>query len=76
VLPGRKRENIRAVIMTGEASAASVAELAATAVRAIGTKAVRALAEFKPSEVVAHGAAVWARMTQEYPEYFEALTTT
>ncbi|KAH7081131.1 hypothetical protein BKA63DRAFT_599519 [Paraphoma chrysanthemicola] len=76
VLPGRKRENIRAVIITGEASAARVAEVAAAAVRTIGTKEVRALTNFKPSEVVAYGAAVWARMAQEHPEYFEALAAT
>ncbi|KAH7091675.1 hypothetical protein FB567DRAFT_519189 [Paraphoma chrysanthemicola] len=46
LLGRQKREDIRAVIITGEASAASVAELAATAVRTTGTKTFRALTDF------------------------------
>ena len=30
------------------------------------------MTEIEPSEVVAHGAAVWARMTQKHPERFGA----
>ena len=36
----------------------------------MGTEVVQVMTEIEPSEVVAHGAAVWARMTQEHPELF------
>jgi hypothetical protein len=40
------------------------------ALNAVGSKEVKLTTEIEPSEVVAHGAAVWARMTEERPEDF------
>jgi hypothetical protein len=37
---------------------------------AVGTDVVRLMTDIDPSEVVAHGAAVWARMMQQQPEDF------
>jgi hypothetical protein len=37
---------------------------------AVGTNVVRLMTDIDPSEVVAHGAAVWARMMQQNPEDF------
>ncbi|KAF2029127.1 hypothetical protein EK21DRAFT_68303 [Setomelanomma holmii] len=65
-----KREDIRAIIIAGEVSKAAVAKLGNAVLKAVGTEEVRLLAEIDPSEVVAHGAAFWARMTQRNPEAF------
>ncbi|KAH7384460.1 hypothetical protein BKA66DRAFT_462239 [Pyrenochaeta sp. MPI-SDFR-AT-0127] len=74
VLPQHKRENIRAIVITGEASTEAITELGIAALNAVGTGVVKLLTEIKPSEVVAHGAAVWARMTQHHPEHFKTHT--
>jgi hypothetical protein len=62
------REDIRAIVIFGEASASSIAELGELALRAVGTDVVKLMTHVAPEEVVAHGAAVWARMTVEDAE--------
>ncbi|KAH3999425.1 hypothetical protein HBH98_087720 [Parastagonospora nodorum] len=74
VLPEHKREDIRAIIIAGEASAAAVKELGDAALEVVGTEEVKLLTDFEPSEVVAHGAAVFSRLTQEHPEHFGTTT--
>jgi hypothetical protein len=64
------REDIRAIVIFGEASASSIAELGELALRAVGTDVVKLMTHIAPEEVVAHGAAVWARMTVEDAEHW------
>lgn len=45
-------------------------ELGEVALQAVGTKDVKLMTDIEPAEVVAHGAAAFARLTQEHPEYF------
>jgi hypothetical protein len=47
-----------------------VKELGDTALHEVGTEEVKLMTDFVPSEVVAHGAAVFSRLTQENPERF------
>jgi hypothetical protein len=70
VLAENRREDIRAIVITGEASATSVKELGQAALKAVGTEDVKLMADFKASEVVAYGAAVFARIAQEHPDIF------
>jgi molecular chaperone DnaK (HSP70) len=70
VLKRHKREDIQAIIVAGEASGPAIAELSSIAVQAVRTEVVKVLADIKPSEVAAHGAAVLARITQQEPKLF------
>ncbi|KAH7407043.1 hypothetical protein DE146DRAFT_607170 [Phaeosphaeria sp. MPI-PUGE-AT-0046c] len=70
VLSRYKREDIRAIIISGEASATCAEELGKAALNAVGTEEVKLMKNFEPSKVVAHGAAVFARLTEEHPEDF------
>jgi NAD(P)H-hydrate repair Nnr-like enzyme with NAD(P)H-hydrate dehydratase domain len=70
VLTKHKRDDIRAIIISGEASATGVANLGAIAVEEVGTDQVKLMTDIDPLEVVAHGAAVWARITHEQAEDF------
>jgi hypothetical protein len=70
VLSKHKREDVRAVVITGEASSIGNAELGDIALRVVGTSEVKLMTEIEHSEVVAYGAAIWARRTQQRPEKF------
>jgi hypothetical protein len=74
VLPEHKLEDLRAIIIVGEVLVAAVKELGDAALEAVGTEKVKLLTDFEPSEVVAHGAAVFSRLTQEHPEHFGTTT--
>jgi hypothetical protein len=67
-----QRQEVRAIIVTGEASKAAVNELGNVAVNAVGTGVVKLMTDIDPAEVVAHGGAVLARMIQQRPEEFQA----
>jgi hypothetical protein len=67
-----KREQVRAIIVIGEASDAAIAELGEIALKMVGTEAVRLIKDIDAKELVAYGAAIWARMTQQTPERFES----
>lgn len=64
------RANIRSIVLSGEASTSRMKELGETARRAVGTKIVRIMTSIEPPEVVAYGAAVWARLVQRSPRTF------
>jgi hypothetical protein len=65
-----QRQEVRAIVITGEASKAAIAKLGDFALKMVGTEAVRLITDIDASELVAYGAAVWARMTQQHPERF------
>jgi hypothetical protein len=44
--------------------------LGAIALQKVGTEEVKLMTEIDPSEVVAHGSAVWAKLVKDHPEYF------
>lgn len=69
-LQGYERDSIRAIVISGEASSVGITELGVLARRAVGTQVVKVMMEIDPADVVAHGAAVWARMTQQSPQRF------
>lgn len=75
VLPQINREDIRTIVIMGEVSAKGIQELGKIALDAVGTETVKLLTDFKPSELVAHGAAIFARLTQDHPEYFISRST-
>jgi hypothetical protein len=72
VFPRHNREEIRAIVIYGAASAPGNTELGTIALTAVGTDEVKLMTEIEPSEVVAHGAAIWAQRTQRNPEKFMA----
>ncbi|KAF1358551.1 hypothetical protein EJ07DRAFT_123746 [Lizonia empirigonia] len=65
-----QRENIRTIILSGEASPPRATELGEMACKAVGTETARVMTDIDPAEVVAHGAAVWARLVQQFPRTF------
>lgn len=65
-----QRDSFRAIVISGEASEPANTALGAMVKRIVGTEAVQIMTEIDPSEVVAHGAAVWARLTQQIPQVF------
>lgn len=69
-LPAHKREDIRAIVVTGDASAAAVGELGDAALKSVGNEKVRLLTDFASSQVIAQGAAVFAGAIHENPHYF------
>lgn len=70
VLTHHKRENIRAIVIAGEASTTAIELLGGAAREAVGHEQVELITDIEPSEVVAHGAAVWARTIREKSENF------
>lgn len=64
-----QRENVRAIVLFGEADSLSTTQLGQIAREAVGTKTVEIMTDIDPSEAVAHGAAVWARMVQTLPAH-------
>lgn len=73
VLPSNNRDDIRAIIIMGEASETDVKELGDIALDTVGTKGVELMTDFEPSQVVAHGAAVIARLTEEHPKHYTVM---
>jgi hypothetical protein len=69
-LPYYTRDSIRAVVISGEASAESIAALERVARKAVGTEPLEYGAEIGSSEIVAYGAAEYARITQRHPAVF------
>jgi hypothetical protein len=47
----REREDIRAIVIFGEAPASSIAELGTLALEAVGTDVVKLMTEIEPSEL-------------------------
>jgi hypothetical protein len=70
VLQKHRRKDIRAVVVSGEASTEGNSRLGIMALEAVGTEEVNLMTDIDPSEVVSHGAAIWARITQQHPENF------
>jgi molecular chaperone DnaK (HSP70) len=64
------RDSVRAIIVSGEASASRSIELGEMAKNAVGSQSAKVLTDIDPSEVVAYGAAVWARRVQREPRRF------
>ena len=56
------REDIRAIVVYGEASSPSVGELGVLARQVVGTDTVKIVTDLAPTDVVPHGAAIWARI--------------
>jgi hypothetical protein len=69
-VPQQQREDIRAIIIAGDATPAAITELGNIALDAVGTSVVKLMTQIDPSEVIAYGAAAWARMMQQHPELF------
>jgi hypothetical protein len=65
-----KREDIRAIVISGEASPTGNAELGAIALEVVGTSVVKIMTEIESSETAAYGAAVWSNEIQQSPEGF------
>ena len=65
-----ERESIRAIVVAGEASPSGVKDIGEIAQQTIGTDVVAVLTEIDPVDVIAHGAAVFARRTKMVPEKF------
>ncbi|KAF1842212.1 uncharacterized protein K460DRAFT_435543 [Cucurbitaria berberidis CBS 394.84] len=65
-----ERDSIRAIVIAGEASSLGITNLSIMAYRAVGTQMVSVMTEIAPTDVVAHGAAVWARLVQQFPDNF------
>jgi hypothetical protein len=65
------RDDIRAFVIAGEASAEGVSALSLIARKVVGTEGLQYVTEVDPSEVVAHGAAQYARMVQKMPHAFK-----
>jgi hypothetical protein len=57
-----EEKNIRAIVLTGEASHAAFAKMGVMALAAVGTDEVVIATGIDPADVVAHGAAVYARL--------------
>jgi hypothetical protein len=70
VLPHHKRENIRAIVIMGDATPTASTQLGTAALDAVGNEEAKLMTDIAPSEVAAYGAAVLARMTEERPEDF------
>ncbi|KAF2829667.1 hypothetical protein CC86DRAFT_367624 [Ophiobolus disseminans] len=64
------RDEIRAIVISGEASAESIAALERIARKAVGVEPLDYAAEIDAAEVAAYGAAEYARITQRDPETF------
>lgn len=65
-----KRQDVRAIIVAGEASVLGSFNLAKLARGVVGTDTARIMTEIPNSEVVARGAAAWARRTAAHPWRF------
>ena len=70
-LPYYARDDIRAIVISGEASVEGIAALERIAYKAVGTEPLEYVAEIDAAEVVAHSAAEYARITQRHPEKFK-----
>jgi hypothetical protein len=57
-------------VLFGEASVSRSRELGLIALKAVGTETVKLVTDLAPSEVVPHGAAMWARLVQGPPKGF------
>ncbi|KAH7388822.1 hypothetical protein BKA66DRAFT_558755 [Pyrenochaeta sp. MPI-SDFR-AT-0127] len=70
VMRTHQRDSLRAIIISGEATTPAITSLGVMAKQAVGTETVKIMTDIDPPEVVAHGAAVWARLTQQIPQVF------
>lgn len=64
VLSKHNRQDIRAIVVSGEASPSANAEMCDIALQVVGTNEVRLMTDIEGSEVVARGAAVLAQLIQ------------
>jgi hypothetical protein len=64
------RQDVRAIVVAGEASVSGSFNLAKLARGVVGTDTARIMTGIPNSEVVARGAAAWARRTAAYPRRF------
>ena len=69
-LPYYARDDIRAIVISGEASVEGIAALERIARKAGGTEPLEYVAAIDSAEVAAYGAAEFARITQRKPEVF------
>jgi hypothetical protein len=65
-----KREDVRAIVVAGEASVSGSLNLAKLAQGVVGTDTAKIMTEIPVSDVVARGAAAWARRTKTQPHRF------
>jgi len=65
-----KRQDVRAIIVAGEASVSGSFNLAKLAQGIVGTDTASIMTEIPNNEVVARGAAAWARRTAAHPRRF------
>ncbi|KAH7384421.1 hypothetical protein DE146DRAFT_739987 [Phaeosphaeria sp. MPI-PUGE-AT-0046c] len=65
-----KREDVRAIIVAGEASVSASLNLAKLAQSVVGTDTAKIMTDIPFSEVAARGAAAWARETEVTPHRF------
>lgn len=63
---GVERDDVRAIVLTGEASADAFSELGQIALDAVGTDVVAIAPGIDPADVLAYGAAAFARKTPKY----------
>lgn len=68
VFQGDQEGNLRGIVITGEASASGISEMGTSALTAVANDMVELITAIEPGNVVAHGAAVWAQMSHQYPE--------
>lgn len=61
-----ERDNIRAIVLAGEASPSAFDQLGAIARTAVGTDVVKVATGINPPDVLAYGAAAYARKAQKY----------
>ncbi|KAH3914046.1 hypothetical protein HBI56_054280 [Parastagonospora nodorum] len=65
-----KRQDVRAIIVAGEASVSGSFNLAKLARGVVGIDMARIMTEIPNSEVVSRGATAWARRTAAHPRRF------
>lgn len=71
VLQEYSGDDVRAIVVSGETSTQWATAVAEIVQKAVGSESPKIMTEIVPSEVVAYGAAVWARMVQQEPHYFK-----
>jgi hypothetical protein len=63
---GHERSDIRAIVLAGGASPSAFAKLGGMALKTVGTDTVRIATGIEPANVMAHGAAAFARKALRY----------
>jgi hypothetical protein len=66
LLQGHERNDIRAIVLAGDASSSAFAELGELALDAVGTQEVKLATGIAPADVIAYGAAHFIRGAYKY----------